>query len=89
MFSVEDIRFATYLYMYYRDSLIKIFPRSGMNEDALEFGIQDPEKVKNKKQLIEAILYEWGNYFRAHPEFKKAYEEKWEFGFSLDQVEKQ
>ena len=87
MFSVNDFTFAFLLYLYNDDKMLNKYPRTSLNRHAIRFGIPVPGGVRSKKQLLEFILFEWGAQFRKDPEYKKAYQERWGFQFSMDRIE--
>ncbi len=87
MFSIDNIDFGFFLWLYHTPTKRSQYYRSLLNEHAVKYGIQHPELVKTKQHLLEMILNLWEAEFRKHPEFKEAYEERWSLKFSLPEIE--
>jgi hypothetical protein len=87
MFSIENNDFFYFLWLYTKPSNCKKLWRVCIDTNAKRYGIENPERFANKKQILEMILHIWLDKFRQDPEFHKAYEKRWDFTFSTDLLE--
>ncbi len=67
---------------------IREFPRVQLNSVADKYSIVEPEKVKNKKQLIMAIVEAWYTKFQEDSSFFEEYKKAHEIEITLDQLKR-